>query len=57
MQLSLTRCILPIVCVSVQHCMHLKKKKNADNNGQIYHTCDEFEMGIREIFASFQGDF
>ena len=23
----------------------------------IEHTCDVFEMGIREIFPSFQGDF
>ena len=23
----------------------------------VYHTCDEFERGIREIFLPFQGDF
>ena len=25
--------------------------------GVLSHTCDEFEMGIRETFPSFQGDF
>ena len=35
----------------------LLRCKSLDTVRQPIHTCDEFEMGIREIFPSFQGDF